>query len=109
MRKADITLVERRKRMDQESVDEIEAREQAATPGPWEWKATVDEEAVGIVSPDTAVMCGDIGHFEIESKDAEFIAHARADIPALLADNAAKDQQIATLTAEVGRLTKERQ
>ena len=109
--------------MDAKYLAEIKAREQAATPGPWK---------VGI----SALITDANGHALFFGEDAkgnaDFIAHARTDIPALISeveqmtkqleewrttyirmkeqwkhdcdllvqagnDNAAKDQQIATL------------
>ncbi len=71
--------------MDQKYLAEIKAREQAATPGPWE-----DDIA--------DIWLGDRHIAEVYStSDTTFIAHARADIPALLAEVERQDQQIATL------------
>lgn len=109
--------------MDAKYLAEIKAREQAVTPGPWK---------VGI----SALITDANGHALFFGEDAkgnaDFIAHARTDIPALISeveqmtkqfeewrttyirmkeqwkhdcdllvqagnDNAAKDQQIATL------------
>lgn len=69
--------------MEQETLDEIKAREQAATPGPWYtdgWALWDDDLNEFVELHDT-------------DPDAQFLAHARTDIPALL--------------AEVERLTKE--
>lgn len=63
--------------MDAKYLAEIKAREQAATPGPWK---------VGI----SAMITDGNGHAlffgEGAKANAEFIAHARADIPALIAE-----------------------
>lgn len=60
-------------------IDAIEARADAATPGPW-------DVAMDCV---TAPTCGEIlritGWPEVGDVDAEFIAHAREDVPDLLA------------------------
>lgn len=78
--------------MDQKCLAEIKAREQAATPGPW--KASTCNYHI-------LLLLDNAGHAllrEPEGKyNSDFIAHSRTDIPALIADNAAKDQQIATL------------
>lgn len=71
-------------------LDEIEARANAATPGPWH------EQHIGT---DTCVHIGDYGwvtagprapEYDVDSEqgrdDAEFIAHARQDVPALTAE-----------------------
>ena len=56
------------------NIEEIKAREQAATKGPWE-----DET--------TDVWIGDRHIAEVySSPDTAFIAHARTDIPALIAE-----------------------
>ncbi len=63
--------------MDTEYLAEIKAREQAATPGPWK---------VGI----SALITDANGHALFFGEDAkgnaDFIAHARTDIPALVAE-----------------------
>jgi len=62
----------------QPDIDAIEARVNAAVPGPW----TVDERAnMGFDIDPTEP--GIRGQFE-RLADAEFVAHAREDIPALL-------------------------
>lgn len=69
-----------------EQLAAIQAREAAATPGPWaiEW----DEDDV--TDTPFPVSLGPIGYLEHRGKreqaDAEFIAAARADVPALLAE-----------------------
>lgn len=63
--------------MDAKQLAEIKAREQAATPGPWK---------VGI----SALITDANGHALFFGEDAkgnaDFIAHARTDIPALVAE-----------------------
>ena len=77
-------------------LNEIEARANAATEGPWEWegeaKAEWEEGANSLVPsrrPDDPVLYGygyDASGIEVKNPaDAEFIAHARADVPALVA------------------------
>ena len=77
-------------------LNEIEARTNAATEGPWEWegeaKAEWEEGANSLVPsrrPDDPVLYGygyDASGIEVKSPaDAEFIAHARTDVPALVA------------------------
>ena len=78
------------------NIKAIEEREQAATPGPW--KSIVNGNTVrsyGIVSK-IRKICSCISTM---TKDAEFIAHAREDLPALLAE-------VKRLTAENERLKK---
>lgn len=77
-------------------LDEIEARANAATPGPWEvkpydgWHKESDNEINSFVGPDATTIieqlgcdCCDVG-LEVTPADAEFIAAARTDVPALL-------------------------
>lgn len=76
-------------------LDEIEARANAATEGPWEWEGEAKGEwEIGANSlvpsrrPDDPVLYGygyDASGIEVKSPaDAEFIAHARTDVPALV-------------------------
>lgn len=72
------------------NLDEIEARANAATPGPWKVYEvtnceTMDEEVVsrGIENAAGGINGGD--EYELYSlADAAFIAHAREDVPALV-------------------------
>jgi hypothetical protein len=74
----------------EQQLDEIDARQQAATPDPWMPRAETyphlviqgpegshPSDAEGIISTNLAVN---------EGADADFIAHARTDVPALLAE-----------------------
>ena len=76
-------------------LDEIEARANAATEGPWEWEGEAKAEwEIGANSlvpsrrPDDPVLYGygyDASGIEVKNPaDAEFIAHSRTDVPALL-------------------------
>lgn len=56
------------------ALDDIRARVEAATPGPWK----LTDEA-------HAYYLGSAGYAQVGWLDALFIAHARTDIPALLA------------------------
>ena len=77
-------------------LNEIEARANAATEGPWEWEGEAKAEwEIGANSlvpsrrPDDPVLYGygyDASGIEVKTPaDAEFIAHARTDVPALVA------------------------
>ena len=77
-------------------LNEIEARANAATEGPWEWEGEAKAEwEIGANSlvpsrrPDDPVLYGygyDASGIEVKKPaDAEFIAHARTDVPALVA------------------------
>ncbi len=61
--------------MSEDELKAIEAREKAATKGPW----TSNGTSVHGEPPMTAILTAHFGN-------AEFIAHARKDIPALLAE-----------------------
>lgn len=76
-------------------LNEIEARANAATEGPWEWEGEAKGEwEIGANSlvpsrrPDDPVLYGygyDASGIEVSNDaDAQFIAHARTDVPALL-------------------------
>lgn len=68
--------------MDAKQLTEIKAREQAATPGPWEYECFGRYE-----DHDECILKTETDECEISAKeDAEFIAHARTDIPALVAE-----------------------
>ena len=104
----------------------IRQREQQATKGPWEAKPTDDGRCDGI-SPDyhdhdPALSCWDAesytcpasreivttdsGYYGPKWSDAEFIAHAREDIPYLLSVIDTLQQQQEYLTAEKQQLLK---
>lgn len=76
-------------------LNEIEARANAATEGPWEWEGEAKGEwEIGANSlvpsrrPDDPVLYGygyDASGIEVKSPaDAEFIAASRTDVPALV-------------------------
>lgn len=73
-------------------VDEIEAREKLATTGPWYVEYSDDPEEPGCVfgihSPaeDAQIVKTDTGVYPPDFADAEFIAHAREDVPRLVAE-----------------------
>lgn len=89
--------------IDAKYLAEIKAREQAATKGPWvsvfDLKGFTIYDMSGVKGRIIAKLFNSKGKYK--QSDAAFIAHARTDIPALLSDNAAKDQQIDTLKAEL--------
>ena len=77
-------------------LNEIEARANAATDGPWEWEGESDEawtqgdySLIAQGDPGREVIGSgghDAGGVDVENPaDAEFIAHARTDVPALVA------------------------
>ena len=80
--------------MTNDEITEIEARCAAASPGPWTWRRGSNGqgyEDLTLVAKDGVVISGlgshgsgDIGIDE--EGDAPFIAHARTDLPAALAE-----------------------
>ena len=81
--------------MTPEELDAIEQRANAATPGPWElvdWFSAVEPGRTDLGSPIGEVGC------DLAIADAEFVAAARTDIPALIAE-------IRRLRRELGRLS----
>ena len=90
--------------MTDERLAEIKARCDAATPGPWQpWCRDFH-----FVRPANPEMAGPILLLTGTNKaDSQFAAHARADIPALLAENAALRARVAALEAECDRLVGE--
>lgn len=82
--------------MDSKYLEEIKAREQAATKGPWNWKNDVllaPEPSYLVLKPfleesnDEPTVC-------IFPNDKDFIAHARTDIPALIAEVKSLNQEL---------------
>lgn len=86
-------------------LDKIEARTNAATEGPWEWEGEAKAEwEIGANSlvpsrrPDDPVLYGygyDASGIEVKTPaDAEFIAHARTDVPWLLEQVERRDKAL---------------
>jgi len=72
-------------------LDAIQARADKATPGPWKlWAMSVLADPVGDSNLDTAIPVADTFFRNADGRprtnDATFIAHARTDVPALLAE-----------------------
>lgn len=63
----------------EQQLDEIDARQQAATPGPW----TVSEDYSDVLTPDGDQLAS-YWNPTSETRNGEFIAHARQDVAALL-------------------------
>lgn len=88
--------------MDAKYLQEIKAREQAATPGPWEFYCYGRYE-----DHDEAVFENPIDEYEISVKeDAAFIAHARTDIPALAAEIERLQKLYTALAEDMAAMTK---
>jgi len=66
-------------------LDELEALEKSATPGPWE----VGQYTYSVMNKNGAMLCSSTyAALKSPEKDAlcDFIAHAREDVPALIAE-----------------------
>jgi hypothetical protein len=93
-----------------EERDAIRARAEAATDGPWSAYGTVIAAyfepncggCSGIVSPAHEPSCGIEQIAQADAADAEFIAHARTDVPALLDALDAAEAEIERLRATCG-------
>lgn len=73
--------------MDAKYLAEIKAREQAATPGPWEEKTNRHPQCNGEPWGWISGAAGNITWSGYVGKtNADFIAHARTDIPALISE-----------------------
>jgi hypothetical protein len=69
-------------------LEEIRARAAAATPGPWHSNTRWHKRyAVGVIEPDgsEAILTSLNDYFTNFAANGDFIAHAREDIPYLLA------------------------
>ena len=78
-------------------IEEIQAREKAATPEPWEW-----EEQVLVYREGQVVVLEELGFLSPANKD--FIAQAREDIPYLLAQLRDRDEKLKTAHRAVEQL-----
>jgi hypothetical protein len=73
--------------MTNEELNAIEARAKAATEGPWRTRPTEHGDCAGIWHGDwehDSIVQTDSGVYPPMMPDAEFIAHARSDVPALV-------------------------
>jgi hypothetical protein len=86
-----------------EELAAIKKRVEAATPGPW----AATGEYFCLAAPDaTHVVC--FGHDyddygDVKGPDAEFIAHARTDVPALLAEVERLRAELANLVGAIAQ------
>lgn len=71
--------------MDEATLSEIEARAKAATPGPWV-SFDVDRDGTTVETSAGEILMGSLGSPDATSADTEFVAHAREDVPALVAE-----------------------
>lgn len=87
-------------------IQAIKARAEAATPGPWDWDDVEDIPlANGMPGPKWLEVGTEPGDFLIcelshkQKANAEFIAHARTDVPYLLTIIASQEAEIGKLRA----------
>jgi len=76
-------------------LDDIEARAEAATPGPWNWEVHLNDTEIDFAPGEQAFYWtwevggenAELGgaEFEDPAPNVAFIAHARTDVPALIA------------------------
>ncbi len=96
--------------MTEAEVQAIYERCESATPGPWRVKVTEIHMAPLIVSgepddTDQTVICTlnpPLGNRRF-AEDASFIAHARSDVPALVAEVDRQRRQVAWLQEQAGK------
>jgi hypothetical protein len=74
---------------------EIQARCEAATPGPW---FVVDGKSFGVQAKDKNIACC------FRTENEQFIAHSREDVPYLLAETARLRAELDAMTAERDKL-----
>jgi hypothetical protein len=83
--------------MEADTLAAIRARAEAATPGPWDY----EDGILRVADPDEIVGLHVFSCCNIDDDTMTFVAHAREDIPALLAELARKDAEIARLTTVI--------
>lgn len=87
--------------MTNEQRQAIRARADAATPGPWGWY----NDKAGIYAHGDDVFAVGLGGYEdiFSDEDADFIANAREDVPALLAENEELNNRIQELNTHIAK------
>lgn len=84
----------------EERLNEIEARTAAATPGPWKLHAARDSCGDNIFSDSMPPRRIANTYGDVDSPNAIFIAHARTDIPTLVAE-VRRLRELTSQTADV--------
>lgn len=88
------------------NLQEIEARAEAATPGPWEWWSSCSHwRLTGADGKDGGVIhaykaSDGFPCVSVSEEDRDFIAHARQDIPLLLSELRKLDEMLTDTCAE---------
>lgn len=94
-------------RLSDTDLAEIKQRADKATPGPWEWTGRVLVGGLkridGLWNRRGELVVGQdkINAERLDIYDAEFIAHARTDVPLLIADLEARTAEVEALRAEL--------
>lgn len=70
--------------MTHEQIEAIRERAEKATEGPWNWDGDFTYTKRGMLEP--LIWESEYKGIGVEETDADFIAHSREDIPALLAE-----------------------
>jgi hypothetical protein len=83
--------------IDKSELDAIRARAEAATPGPW--RVFVDGILEGVSGANGLLEVAEPGDLRVD--DARFVAHARSDVPRLLAAIDTLEQVRAGLAAQL--------
>jgi hypothetical protein len=92
------------------NLDEIEARANAATPGPWRDQHHECSEVWGS-APDSqthSMQIARIGRAQFDARNAAFIANARTDVPALIARVRELEERLLTAEERLEQRTRER-
>lgn len=98
--------------MNEQELAAIEARANAATPGPWNWDVYQNDNFDGknplelwaphalsmSATQDASISIGVTTQQEVDDADVEFIAHARQDVPALIAEVRRLRMEVAILS-----------
>jgi hypothetical protein len=71
-------------KLTQKQLEAIRQRVEKATPGPWKYSEGVGSYPATILSEKGEVVAAGDEYYGMTENDANFIAHARTDIPALL-------------------------
>ena len=90
--------------MDEAKLQEIEARANAATPGPWGADCAEGMRSVLSGGGLRALVVPWVSGALLSQGDSAFIAAARTDVPALVAEARQLRAELATVTAERDRL-----
>lgn len=90
-------------------IEQIKARVDRATPGPWSHFQTMSGQYyIGEANDDDAPIASMHQGFDEQDRNAAFIAHARTDIPNLIAEVERLQAELEDLRAMLDRLANAR-